>query len=256
MSASSKGSYYYHNLRNRYGCTRITTRSDMTRNGKIAHLPRSMREELNRRLHDGEQGNRLVAWLNSLSETQSMLDKEFGGRPINKQNVCEWKQGGYQEWLVHLEVLERVRNLAADAGELTMAGGALGDHLAIVLAVRYAAALARWDGTADRTVLQNVRALRADIVELRRGDHSAVRLKIEEERLELERSKDEARMQERFEQWVKQPQVKERVCGKLSPEERQRRLRQIFERGTGRPELKAGLSDEALAVIEKEAKLL
>jgi hypothetical protein len=231
----------------------------MSRNGKIAHLPRSVREELNRRLRDGEQGKQLVAWLNSRPETQPILDKEFGGRPINEQNLCEWKQGGYQEWLAHQEALERVRNLATDAGELTLAGGALGDHLAIVLAARYAAVLARWDGTPDRTVLQNVRALRAlcaDIVELRRGDHSATRLKIEEERLDLERSKDGVRMQERFKQWVEQPEIKERICGKLSPEERQKRLRQIFEGGTDGSQPKGGLSEEALAVIEKEAKLL
>jgi hypothetical protein len=63
-------------------------------------------------------------------------------------------------------------------------------------------------------------------------------------------------MQERFEQWVKQPQIKERVCGKLSPEERQRRLRQIFEHGTDGPQPRAGLSEETLATIEKQAKLL
>lgn len=231
----------------------------MTRNGKIARLPRNLRAELNRRLREGEQGKQMVSWLNSHQEVQSILAKEFSRRPISEQNLSEWKQGGYQEWLAHQEALERVRNLAMDAGELTGAGGALGDHLAIVLAARYASVLSKWDGTPDRAVLQNVRALRAlcaDIVELRRGDHSAVRLKIEEERLELERSKDEARMQERFEQWVKQPQIKERVCGKLSPEERQRRLRQVFERGTAGPEAKAGLSEEALAIIEKEAKLL
>src|SRR6266849_4015046 len=140
----------------------------MSRNGKIAHLPRSVREELNRRLREGEQGKRLVTWLNSLSETQPMLDREFSGRPINEQNLCEWKQGGYQEWLAHQEALEQVRNLATDAGQLTVAAEALGDHLAIVLAARYAAVLARWDGTPDRTILQNARALRAlcaDIVE-------------------------------------------------------------------------------------------
>jgi hypothetical protein len=231
----------------------------MTRNGKIARLPRNVREELNRRLRDGEQSKQLVVWLNSLSEGRSMLEREFDGRPINEQNLSEWKQRGYQEWLAHEEVLEQVRNLATNAGELSVAGGALGDHLAIVLAARYAAVLARWDGTSNQTVAQNVRALRAlcsDIVELRRGDHSSARLKIEQERLELDRSKDEARMQKRFEEWAKQPHIKDRICGKLSPEERERRLRQIFGRDTDRPQPKAGLSDEALAVIEKEAKLL
>ena len=45
-----------------------------TRNGKIARLPRGVRQELNRRLHEGEQGKRLVAWLNALPEVQPELD--------------------------------------------------------------------------------------------------------------------------------------------------------------------------------------
>jgi hypothetical protein len=37
---------------------------NVTRNGKIARLPRAMRDGLNRRLRDGEEGKKLVAWLN------------------------------------------------------------------------------------------------------------------------------------------------------------------------------------------------
>lgn len=55
-------------------CPRITivvpttqTAGDaMTRTGKIAWLPRTIREQLNRRLEDGEPGSDLVAWLNAL----------------------------------------------------------------------------------------------------------------------------------------------------------------------------------------------
>ena len=204
----------------------------MTRNGKIARLSRSVREELNRRLRDGEQGKQLVTWLNLQTEIQSMLAQEFGGHPISQQNLSEWKQGGYCEWLAHQDALERARNLAADAGELTVAAGALADHLAIVLTTRYAAALSQWDGNPNGTIAQNIRTLRAlcqDIVELRRGDHSAARLKVEQERLELERSKGEEHIQKRFEKWAQQPEVKNRICrSKLSPEEQARRLREIL----------------------------
>ena len=62
-----------------------------------------------------------------------MLALEFGGRPVSQQNRSEWKQGGYCEWLAHQDALERARNLAADAGELTVAAGTLAAHLAIVL---------------------------------------------------------------------------------------------------------------------------
>ena len=48
----------------------------MTRNGKIARLPRQVRDQLNRRLRDGQKGNQLAAWLNSLPKVLS-----FSARP-------------------------------------------------------------------------------------------------------------------------------------------------------------------------------
>ena len=35
---------------------------NLTRNGKIARLPLAVRQELNRRLDEGKQGKKLVAW--------------------------------------------------------------------------------------------------------------------------------------------------------------------------------------------------
>ena len=40
----------------------------MSRNGKVARLPRAIREQLNRHLDDGEPQNKLVEWLNSLPQ--------------------------------------------------------------------------------------------------------------------------------------------------------------------------------------------
>jgi hypothetical protein len=119
----------------------------MTRNGKIARLSRTIRDSLNRRLQDGEPGIRLVAWLNGLPDTQRVLATDFGGRKISEQNLSEWKAGGYRDWLARQETLSQARELAADANELTAAtDGRLTDHLATVLAARYAVALAGWSG--------------------------------------------------------------------------------------------------------------
>jgi hypothetical protein len=71
----------------------------MTRNGKIARLPHDIRTQLNRRLHDGEQGKTLVQWLNSLPEVRKIMARDFEGRPIKEQNLTEWKQGGFIDWL-------------------------------------------------------------------------------------------------------------------------------------------------------------
>jgi len=90
----------------------------MTRLGKIARLPRSIREALNQRLADGEMGKRLVAWLNTLPEVRAVLEAEFGGRAINEQNLSEWKQGGFAEWQRHQMDREWARMLAEESEEL------------------------------------------------------------------------------------------------------------------------------------------
>jgi hypothetical protein len=216
----------------------------MTRNGKIARLPREIRDDLNRRLQNGEQGGPLLAWLNGLPEVSALLAREFDGISISKQNLCEWRAGGYAEWQARQETLEQARELAADAGEITKAtDGKLTDHLATVLAVRYASALAGWDGELTEDLRKKLRALRGlcqDIVELRRGDHSGARLQMEQERLGREREQTEEEVITHFQRWLKNPEVRDLVCQKwVNPEERERRMREIFGLSPKRPETPA-----------------
>jgi hypothetical protein len=203
----------------------------MARNGKIARLPRDIREELNRRLQDGEPGGPLLAWLNLLPAVQAVLAREFGGCAISKQNLSEWRAGGFSEWQARQETLAQARELAADADEITAAtDGRLTDHLATVVAARYAAALAGWNGEVTDEFRRKLRALRGlcqDIVELRRGDHSAQRLRMERERFDFERERERDKTEEEFRAWA--AEHRDEICkGYLSPEERMMRLRKIL----------------------------
>lgn len=205
----------------------------MARNGKIARLPREIRAELNRRLQDGEPGGPLLAWLNGLPAVTQVLARDFAGCVISKQNLCEWRTGGFAEWQARQEALGQARELAADATELAAAtDGRLTDHLATVLAARYAAALVGWNGEVSEDLRRRLRTLRGlcqDIVELRRGDHSGARLSIERERLEREREKTEAEVVAQFERWAKNAAVRDWILGDwVNPEERRRRLREVF----------------------------
>lgn len=158
----------------------------MSRVGKIARLPRVIREQLNRRLEDGESGVNAVAWLNAEPKVRAVLQAEFGGRPINEQNVSEWKQGGYVEWQKHQDALALARELAANAKELTEAsGGSLADTVSLLLAGRYAALLRDLSAVtgAQGADLKMLRDVCSDLVALRKGDHSAERLRLERERL-------------------------------------------------------------------------
>ena len=205
----------------------------MARNGKIARLPREIRDALNRRLQNGEQGGPLLAWLNGLPQVRQTLVEGFGGVAISKQNLSEWRARGFAEWQARQETLDQARELAADAKEITSAtDGRLTDHLATVLAVRYASLLQGWNGelTEDfRRELRTLHGMCQDFVELRRGDHSGARLKMEQERLDREREKTEEEVIAHFQRWLKNPEVRDRVCQDyISPEERERRMREIF----------------------------
>jgi hypothetical protein len=162
----------------------------MTRTGKIARLPCSIRDLLNRRLHNGEQGVKLMDWLNGIPEVQEVLAEEFGGRPVNEQNLSEWKQGGFEDWLRHQETLEWVRTLADESGDLEEEAGDV--SVADLLSAPLAVALGRWihelaaGAQNDAGQRKELLAVARELAELRRSDHGAERLRIDRERWEDE----------------------------------------------------------------------
>ena len=86
----------------------------MARIGKIGRLPQAVRAQLNSRLQDGHEGKLIVRWLNSLPEVKQVLAEGFDGRPISEQNLTDWRQGGYQEWVAYQEILAQAGDLAAN----------------------------------------------------------------------------------------------------------------------------------------------
>lgn len=184
---------------------------NITRNGKIARLPRAVRQELNRRLDEGEQGKKLVAWLNDLPGVQAIVAAEFGGKPIREQSLSEWRKGGYRDWLAQQEALEVAGRLGEDAAEWNTEGRPpLTDTLAHWLVARYAVATRRVAETEGAEGWRLLRELCGDIVELRRGDHSAERLRMERERLDFDRERDRARTEEEL--WAWAMENRERIC--------------------------------------------
>jgi hypothetical protein len=184
-------------------------RMNTTRNGKIARLPLAVREELNRRLENGESGTSLRDWLHALPEVQSVLRTEFGGRSINAQNLTEWRQGGYREWLATQEA----RALAERLGHETLSGKDSTGHkeipemLALSLGARYfvATRLLYKTTTADeewRLLLQ----FSSEVMKLRRSDLEARRLALQDRRMELNEKK-----------WATKSSVNQTASGPIKP---------------------------------------
>jgi hypothetical protein len=156
----------------------------MTRNGKIARLPTDIRDELNQRLENGEEASTLLPWLNALPEVQTILKENFDGAPITKQNLSEWRQGGFREWQIRRELIVQARHLSDSAEEMDeyVDIPLLAGNLAALLAARYAALLNTWDGEPDpkfEDKLRLLRGLNRDIALLQKTMHQASRQKRE-----------------------------------------------------------------------------
>ena len=154
----------------------------MSRKGKIARLPRAVREELNLRLDDGEPGSKLVPWLNGLPEVKAVLQRDFGGREVTEQNLSEWRQGGFLDWQRHQEAMAGLQTAAEQAQEMTEVAGGL--PLTDVLSGSLALLLSRLmrelsqGGESTPESRRELLALVREWTALRKSDHKAARLKM------------------------------------------------------------------------------
>ncbi|HEX4644310.1 MAG TPA: hypothetical protein VH598_01750 [Verrucomicrobiae bacterium] len=176
----------------------------MSRIGKIARLPRDLRDQLNHRLQDGENGVTLIEWLNAQPKVRAALKKDFEGRPISEQNLSDWKQGGYRDWERHEETRAMVRDLAERSGDLEL------DSAGLEISQRYSAVLAAELVRATQELLAQttdprerwdlLRQALQELVRLRKEDHKAAHLAMDRERREIEsrreREEDEKRKKE------------------------------------------------------------
>ena len=215
----------------------------MTRNGKIARLPRHIREQLNRRLEDADPGEPLLEWLNELPEVKEVLKKQFGGVPINKQSLSQWRLGGYQDWLQHEESCDMVRQLAEQAGDLNAEADDLSvtEMLAGLMSVELARAtramLAEAVNTKERW--RQLQDLLPQLSQLRRADHRAARLRLEQERWEKEREHLEK------EEWARKLQkAKNQALAPFWDKLKRRPLAEMF----GGGELGEKIADHILGV--------
>jgi hypothetical protein len=136
----------------------------MSRNGKIARLPRGIRDELNQRLEDGEPGVRLVGWLNGREDVQEVLRAHFKGQPISEQNLSQWTQGGFEEWRRQEESQVAMRGLVEESSGVRELAGDRGmsdrvaDMAAVALGELLMAARRMPDGAEkQRSILKIVR---------------------------------------------------------------------------------------------------
>lgn len=155
----------------------------MTRNGKIARLPKSIREDINHQLSNGVPGKHIVEWLNRDSKVLPILEAWFMDSPITEQNLSEWKKGGYQDWLRHQESLECAQTWKEQTNELNHVAGGLpiSDQLSSTVALALGNLIRQkvTEGLETPEQIQSFAVLMKELAELRKDDHRAVRLSMD-----------------------------------------------------------------------------
>jgi hypothetical protein len=131
-----------------------------SRNGKVARLPEAVREELNQRLERCQPSPQLLPWLNALPEVQEFVQREFGGEPVSKQNLSQWRLGGFQDWLSRRDFLADARHANRFAAKRKEGREQVAaDQAATVLAARYAGLMVRWNGKCTKEIEARARVL-------------------------------------------------------------------------------------------------
>ena len=189
-----------------------------TRNGKIARLPHALREEVNRRLLDGQTSRTILGWLNSQPDAVKIWERDFEGVKASAQNLSEWKLGGWKEWRQRNERVENLKTLGSFAHRLSKAGGDIADGAASILAgqiletLEQAGNLAVTGGSddADADPNEGLAKMAAAIASLQKASTSRgkleldkKRLKQQSDRLKLDWEKFETQTVAKFPEWAR-----------------------------------------------------
>lgn len=147
---------------------------------KIGRLPHKMRTELNERIRDGATGTAILTWLNATPEMKAVI-AETGCAELNPQNLTDWRDSGYKDWLTEQDKTERLRSLASLSETIVAQTG--GDPAAVGARILTAKLLDALEEANPATQGELVKAFSV----LRAGETDAQRTLLAREKNELAR---------------------------------------------------------------------
>ncbi|HWX21542.1 MAG TPA: hypothetical protein VN578_16695 [Candidatus Binatia bacterium] len=201
--------------------------------GKIASLPAPIQEQINQRLQNAETANTLLPWLNSLPETKALLKSQFDGAPINKQNLSDHRNHGFRDWLDRQEAIAFASSLNDGDAELQKILPAdVPEKLSRWVFFRLATAaraLSSSDSGSDKS-LRHLGHLAMFLLALRRGELSAGRLTLEQQRLALDLSSTAQAKEKEFWEWTRRPEIQGKLYPYRNPDEERRKVVRLIDR--------------------------
>jgi len=162
----------------------------MTRRGKIARLPKKIRDELNQRLQNGEPMAELGDWLNKLKSVREVVKSYFDGAKITVSNVSDWKAGGFVDWEKEEEARETLREVQESSKGFNevVEGKPVGDCFATLLSVKMVglAKVLLDKETKPERQWERLCKVHKELSRFRRDDHRAIEAMVRREKWALE----------------------------------------------------------------------
>jgi hypothetical protein len=205
----------------------------ITRTGKIGRCPPHIRDEVNRRLLNGEPASKILPWLNGQEVVLRILDEYFHEEPVTPQNLSEWRQGGFADWLKRRERLANLKELSAYAATLgEAAGGNATDGSAAILGGRILekieTALDENDDATLAALVKPLVLLRGTDLEARKSKQRERLLDQKERQIVLEEARFQRTTAELFLKFYDDKRAAEIASGKGRKEVKIEELRKVM----------------------------
>lgn len=168
---------------------------------KIGRLPFAVRTELNERIRDGATGQAVMDWLSGHA-AWAAVQAETGCGAVNAQNLTDWRNTGYRDWLGEQDKTERLRSLASLSESIAAQTG--GDPAAVgarILAGRLLDALEAADPETQGDLVKAFATLRAGETDARRVAIAHEKVALSRQALALERQRFRRQTCEMFLKW-------------------------------------------------------
>ncbi len=203
--------------------------------GKISRLPFAIRQDLCRRMRDGQPDALILDWINGLPEVRAAIaGAGYGGAKkaralITPQNLSEYRGGRYKEWVDEEERVANIQTLAELSLRMAEAtGGNVGESAIRITAGKLMQVL-------ETATTEDAERLAKALTGLSMAETAAVRARIDHDRLgvqrdnlNLEQSKFQRQTAELFIKWYADKRAHEIVDSKAEPEAKISQLRAMM----------------------------
>jgi hypothetical protein len=198
--------------------------------GKISSLPRHIRDQLHLRLDDAQPETSILPWLNSLPETQALLQDRFDGAPVSAENLYQYRKRAFRRWQTRQAALQFISQSGDDdepdaAQLLKLSAAPIIDRIVNSVLVRLAAAAQNGPAADDpQAEARELRALVEDTVALRRGELVSRRIGIQQQHLDSLKAKSAQELERLFWEWTKRPEIVARLFPDRDPDKVRRQV--------------------------------